>query len=182
MNSIETLEKLDACAEAVDWAKQHGGNPEELWRDCARGDWLLWAAVRAGGSQRLVARATCAIVRPALAHMPADESRPRKAIESIEALLRGEVTIEDVKAAADAAHAASRYTDGAAYHAASAAYYAADAVIDIACGADASDATAYVASHAAVAAVVTDALAEPANIVRAHIPWSTITKLLEKVK
>jgi hypothetical protein len=83
----------------------------------------------------------CQIAREALRFAPEDEARPRIAIETTERWVVGDATIEEVRAAADAAFAA-------AADAADAAAFAADA----AAAADAADAAAFAAYAAATAA------------------------------
>ena len=67
---------------------------------------------------------------------PPGEDRPRLAIETAEAWCRGEVTIEEVRAAADAAYAAHAAGYAAAYAADTAAYHTAAHVSTLACCAD----------------------------------------------
>lgn len=39
---VRIMRAQGACEDAVAWAKVHGGTPQEMWRDCPRGDWLAW--------------------------------------------------------------------------------------------------------------------------------------------
>lgn len=60
----DALQRLDACAEAVEWARTQP-DYETAWRECQRGDWMLWLAARASGkrgsdSHRAVVLAACA--------------------------------------------------------------------------------------------------------------------------
>ena len=127
---LKLLSRYRAYKEVQEWAEAHGGPMEELWRDCERGDWMLWLAVRAKIDRRVVVNAACACARTALQYVPAGEERPRRAIEAAEAWARGEETLEAVRTAADAADYAAAdatYTDYAAAEAATSAYFAATA-------------------------------------------------------
>ena len=143
------LRRLGACEDAYRWARGKSG--AVAWRTCKRGDWLLWLAARAEVRRQDLVLAACACARLALKHVPADEHRPRIAIETAERWARSDdgVTLGDVRAAADAADAA-----------AAAAAYAAYAVA------------------AADAAARKTTLAECADLVRERIPWSTVRNAL----
>lgn len=100
----DTLRRLDACQEARVWVGDR--DLATAWRECARGDWMLWLAARAGVDRRLVVEAACDCAEAALVHVPAGENRPRVAIETARRWSRGEATVEEVRrAAADAADA-----------------------------------------------------------------------------
>ena len=98
------LQQLGACLEAREWAGER--TPEQAWHDCERGDWLLWLAARLDIDRKPLVLAACACARLALPYVPAGEQRPLAAIETAERWTRGEATIEQVRAAADAAYAA----------------------------------------------------------------------------
>ena len=104
----------DACDEARKWCLTQPDYPT-AWETCERGDWLLWLAGRIGVDRRLLVRAACACARLALPHVPAGDDRPRHAIETAEAWVRGDASLGEVRVAASAADAA-----------AAAAYYASD--------------------------------------------------------
>jgi hypothetical protein len=172
------LERLGACSEAVKWAKPKKSiDGNKAWRDCPRGDWLLWLAARAGVERKVVALAACACARLALKWVTPGEDRPLKAIETTERWARGEpgVTLEDVKKVRSAAYAAYAAAAAAAYDAADAA-------------ADAADAAAYAADAAAYAAYADAAAAarrarkqmqkDCADAVRAHIPLAAMMNAL----
>ena len=44
MNTIEKLREMKACSDAIKWF----GNktPEEGWKECERGDWAIWIAIK----------------------------------------------------------------------------------------------------------------------------------------
>lgn len=172
---MDKLNKLNACSEAVRWFETQP-DMETAWRDCQRGDWMLWLlgrlAVTKGDRKRMVpAVAGCA--RLPLKYVPDGENRPRVAIETYEAWGRGEATIEQVRAAVGGAYvvdaaAAAAYAAYAAYAAAAAAAAAASAA-DVAYAAAVSAAAA--AAAAAAARSVT--LARCADIVRLHFEYPT---------
>lgn len=72
----------------------------------------LGGAARSGTDKKLIVSAACQCARRALQYVPAREGSPLKAIETAEAWVEGRSTIDDVRAAADAANAA--YTANAA--------------------------------------------------------------------
>jgi len=160
MTTHDILTRLGACPDAIDWAAAHPDH-EEAWHASVRGDHLLWIAAKLGVDRKLVVLAACACARTTLVHVPEGEDRPRIAIETAEAWARGEVVIEQVRAACTAAYAAAYASDAAyaAYAAAAAAYAAADV------------AAAY-ASYAA---------AKSADIVRSIIPWSAVAERVEAI-
>jgi hypothetical protein len=125
--------------------------------------------------RKVVAFAACQCAREALQFVPAGEERPRVAIETAEAWTRGEATIDEVRASADAA----AYTAYAADAASAAAYTAAAAA---AAAADAASAAAYAASYAAYAASYAASWKQmhltTAHIVRKHIPWRVVRAAL----
>ena len=183
MNHKHLLETLSACDEAREW---YDDRPSHLaWRQCERGDWLLWIADRLGVDRKLVVLAACDCAETALKFVPAGEDRPRIAIETARKWASGEATaIKEVRAdAADAyaAYAYAAYADAAyaAYAAAAyaAAAYAADAAAAYAAAAYASDAT----HAAAYAAARQPSLKESARLVRKRIPWRVVKAAIEAV-
>ena len=155
------------CGDAVVWLA--GRTPEAAWRDCPRGDWLLWAAARLWVDRRLIVRAAAECARAVLYLVPAGEDRPRLAIEAALAwaeepsaeganAARAAATAADAAAhaayAAWAAHAANaaRAAEAAwAAHAANAAANAADAAANAAANAASAAAAAYAATATAAA-------------------------------
>ena len=159
----DRIAHLHPCREAAEWARGYT-SPTKAWRECERGDWMLWllGQLAAGepesqSRRKLVACAAdcAALALPNWEAKYPNDRRVRDCIEACHAWSRGEITTEQLRAAARAASAAY-----AAYAAASAAYaaYAAD-------DAYAADAAAY-ADHAAWAAT----LVRSADIVREHYP------------
>jgi len=169
-NLQQIANKRDACKEAVVWLKSYD-DPKSAWNACERGDWMLWWAGQFAGrpgddKRRPLVLAACECVRLALPFVKKGEARPLAAIEMAERWARreGDVSLEDVRKAADAAYAATyadaAYADAtyaAAYgYAAYAAYAAADAAADVA--------------YAAAAYARKDTLKQCADIVRKHYP------------
>ena len=162
MTHVEKLENMGACREAVEWAREFR-SMMEAWRACERGDWMLWYIGRLSGkpesaSRRRLVLCSCKCARLGLPYVPQGEKRPLVAIQTAERWAHGEggVSLEDVRAAADAAaYAASAASAAAyaAYAAASAAYAAANA-----------------AAYAAYAAARLRVLSECADLVREAYP------------
>jgi hypothetical protein len=42
------LRQHHACLEALRWIYDTEGNPEQLWHDCPKEDWLIWFAAEVG--------------------------------------------------------------------------------------------------------------------------------------
>jgi hypothetical protein len=100
----------DACDEAIAWVESSRRKlAAKIWDDCERGDWMMWIAARAGVDRKLIVSAACLCAREALKYVKPGEDRPRIAIETAERWVRGEATIEEVRAARNAAddHAAA---------------------------------------------------------------------------
>jgi len=138
----EILKKLNACEPAIKWA----GNRtiEEIVRNCERGDWLLWLAIKINiDLQTLtIAKARCTMT---VINLMKDE-RSITAVKVAEQFGLGKATIEELKTAATAAYAAY------AAAAATAAYATAADAADADAAAYAADAAAYAAAYSAYAA------------------------------
>ena len=153
------LRDLRACSDARAWAK--GKDLHEAWTTCERADWLLWLASQMADkpgwpTRKEIVLAACACAETALKYVKPGEDRPRIAIETARAWVRGEASIEDVRLARENAYAAYAAAGAAAYAAAAAAYayaaaYAADAADAYAAAADAAAAYAYAAAADAAA-------------------------------
>jgi len=161
---IEKLEEFDPCYDAIEWA-QIQPDPQTLWNNCERGDWMLWLVGKLSGGTRSKSRkklvlAACECARLALPYVKKDEKRPLQAIETTEAWVNGKAKLREVRQAA--AYAA------AAYAAAAAAYTDAAAADAAAAAADAAAAAAYAA--AAYATVRKDFLRKCADITRKYYP------------
>ena len=146
---IELLKNIGACQEAIKWASGYDTG-QAAWDACKRGDWMLWILGRLSGppgsdSRKAAVMAACECARLALTQFEIEhpsDNRPRNALETAERHCRGEATLKEVRAAADAAYAAA---------------YAAGYV-----------AAAYAAGY--VAAARSKRLAECADIVRKDFP------------
>jgi len=198
-NHVDLLRGLGASAEVIEWCEGRGS--EEAWRDCQRGDWMLWIASKSRVDRKRIVRAICDCVEPALRFVPDGEGRPRAAIDTARAWCRGLATHEEVWAAAsaaadasvgsdaaDAAYATAYATAYAAAAAAAAAYAANDAAYADAAAVATHAADAVVAVAAAYATSAADdaarlqSLAASADIVRRHIPWDVVREALSKLE
>jgi hypothetical protein len=159
MNHIEYLKSLVACKEAIAFASNYPDLPS-AYAACVCPDWLFWLAGRTGVTRQQIVLAACACARTALPYAKGPEALT--SIETTEAWCRGEVTIDRVCAAADAAYAYSyRAADRAARRAAAAAD-AADAIAAYAAAVGAADAADAIADAADCAAMC--------DLIRAIIP------------
>jgi hypothetical protein len=200
-NLNDFLSRLDACEEAREWAEAYSRKPATAWRECPRGDWMLWLMGQFSGKpesterKRLVLCACeCARLAPPIKNEQCEQAR-LYCLETTEQWAKDEegATIQEVRkarasaasAAYAAAYAADAAADAAAADAADAAYaaYAASAA-SAAASAAAYAADAAAASAAAYAADAADAaarketIAQAAIIVRRHYPWKEIKDLL----
>ncbi len=172
------LIKLEACNSAVDWYNDRPS--DQAWQDCPRGDWMLWIATRLGVDHKLLVAAVCDCIDTILHHVPDDELRPRQAIETVRRWIKGEASLNEVRAASDAASNAA--TSYAAYNAANAASYAAtyNASHIASYAANPASYAANAASYIATAGDSTKAEKIMADIVRKRIPWETIRNVLDQ--
>ena len=187
--SDELVAKYSPCAEAVELMRTFKTSAT-AWRNCKRGDWMLWLLGTMSGpsesaSRRKLVLAACACARLSLKYVPASETRPRVAIETAEAWAKGKegVTLEKVKSAAYAsASASAAYASASAYAAyasaaASAAYASAAASASASAAASAAYAyaSASASASAAYAAARTKTLSACADIVRKFYPKAPTT-------
>lgn len=177
------LKRLNACSEAIEWAEQYP-TLQQAWDNCERGDWMLWLAGKQSGEpgtdkRRKLVLCACDCARLSLKHVPENEKRPLRAIETAEAWARKEtgVSLDDVKVAADVDYAtAITYTTDAAAGAEDAADYAVDAV-DAVDATNAAAGAADAAADAAGAAARRETLKKCADIARKHYPKIRMIKL-----
>ena len=136
--------KFSPCSEAVKFRMEYP-DFETAWDNCPRGDWMLWIASKLNVDllKLTTAKALCANT---VRHLMQDE-RSVKAIDVALSFGKGEATVMELEAAADAAAYAANAANAAAY-AANAANAAADAA---AYAANAANAAAYVAAYVAAA-------------------------------
>ena len=172
----DLLASRGACLSARKWVGKR--TAEKAWRECPRGDWLLWIAAKGGVDRKKLVLAACACARLSLKYVPKGEKRPLKAIETAEAWCDGKATLAQVRAAAaaaaDAAAAAAAADAAAAAAAAAYAYAAAYAAYAAADDAAYAAAAAAAAAYAADAADAADARKKnqklTADICRQHLP------------
>ena len=124
MKTIDKLRTLHACPEALAWVETRG--LKTSWRDCPRGDWMLWLAGALKVDRKLLVLAACDCAETALKFVPKGEVRPARAIQTARDWCEGKATAADCRKAADAAEA---------IYATDAAIYAACAAADAACAA-----------------------------------------------
>ncbi len=167
MDKKFNINKYRPCVEAVKWYKKFHSF-EDAWKECQRGDWLLWVASKLKVDKRtlIFAKGKCV---ESITHLMKDQ----RSINSVKVAIRygeGKATDEELKNAAyTAADAyADAYADAA--DAADAAYTAADAYADAYTDAAyAATAAAYTAAtDAAAAAVYTAADADAAYAAAAY--------------
>jgi len=171
MNELnKRLEKLNACSEAMGWVGDK--SLKKAWKNCKRGDWMLWYYFReVGFTKELVkAKADCASL---VKHLMEDQ-RSLDALQACYDYVDGNLNEEELRQAAYAAY-------DAAYDAAdaAAAFAAYDAAYD---AANAYDAAAFAAAFAANAANAADAarketLKECADICREVLTESLFKKV-----
>ena len=184
--TIEQLERLRPCSEAVAWARTQP-SLHMAWNKCERSDWLMWFLKKKSlltKKQSVKIAIVCA--QRVLANFEErhpNDTRPREAINAASKWLRNpsEANQNAADAAADAAYAAAAAAAtayaataaataatataataayaAAAYAAAAAAYAAAAAAAYAAYAAYAAAAAAYAAAAAATAATATAAAA-----------------------
>jgi hypothetical protein len=172
----ERIAHLCPCSEAVAWAK-HYTMPDKAWRECVRGDWMLWLIGKLSGAPESDARKKLVLAACDCAALPLPHATSVAAalcLETARKWARGEATIEELRearkvAAAAAAAAFSAAADAAAaafsaaFSAAAAAAAAFSAAFSAAAVADAADAAAF-------SAVRCEMLQKCADIVRQHYP------------
>ena len=167
------------CSESREWLETQP-DARTAWETCRRGDWMLYQlAHRRGIDRKRLVSVACKCARLALRYVPAGEQRPRIAIDTAEALCRGEATAEQVLRV--------RYDTydlgaGTRARAIAGAVAAAAGAIAHASATSAYDVATYAAYAAASAANLDEAedarrsvLAETADIVRKHF---TLTDLV----
>ncbi len=112
------LIEMNACMSAVNWVDKRG--IRTAWRDCPRGDWMLWLAGRLDIDRKLLVLAACDCAETTLQYVPEGEDRPAKAIQTSRNWCNGTATIKDCRKAAADAYAAAAAADAADAYAAAA--------------------------------------------------------------
>ena len=155
---ISKLEKLNACRSSIEWL-QTQDNLEQAWKDCERGDWLLWLVARLGVDKRKLFLAKGLVAKQVIHLM--DDKRSIDAVNAAIDYGNGKISKDEFKiftADADDASADADADDASADNVAAYAAYAAYAAANDAD--DDNDSAAYAAASAADAA---DAYAYAAN-------------------
>jgi len=165
MNYIQELKKINACTNAVKWSKDYL-TFKDAWEKCERADWMLWIAGKLCKTEKRrkeIILTACICARRSLKYIPKEDKRPLKAIQMAEKWAKNikDVTLQDVKNAADVAAA-----DAAAVYAAAAAN--AIAYATVAAAVDAADVAAAAAADDDDA-VKTKELKIMSNIVRKYL-------------
>jgi len=182
MSTQDKLQQMHACREAIEWIGDR--EAETAWKECERGDWMLWIAHKQGIDFKLLtlAKVRCASL---VKHLMTDE-RSLNALIVAERFAKGNASRKALDAASTVANAAANaatytYAPYAAPYAASAsaaacaAANAADAAACIYAGPYAASAVAAAASDAAYAADDRKkSLKQTADICRDTIPFSTL--------
>lgn len=114
------LVEMGACREAIEWAANRRISMAS-WRQCERGDWMLWLANKACLDRKLIIAACCDIAEIAVGRYwkNTQDTRPADCVAITKLWLADKATIKEVRTAAYAAYAAR-----AVYAAAYAAYAA----------------------------------------------------------
>ena len=123
------LKKLDACKDAVEWAKNYK-TFQEVWDNCERADWMLWIAgtmADKNGNRKQVVLAACKCARRSLKYVDQGEKRPLEAIQTAERWATGKASLEDVRSASASASASAASAASASSASASASASAASA-------------------------------------------------------
>jgi len=127
---LKWLKRYNACEEGIEYSEQFT-DPQEWWDSFERGDWMLWVIWRCVNrkDETHLRKLTGVKVKCArlVQHLMKDQ-RSLDALDMGERYSKGECTLKELNAAADAAaYAAADAADAAAYAAADAADAAADA-------------------------------------------------------
>jgi hypothetical protein len=182
---LNKIEYLHPCCDAAAWLSSYT-SATKAWKECERGDWMLWLLGKLNGEPYSDARkkmVLCCCDCAELALPYAKDKSAKKCIEVARKWANGKATIEQLRTARNAAAAAAAYAAYAAAAAAADAAYAAiaaaaaaaiaaaaaDAADAAAAAAAAADAAAY-AAYADAAVARKDTLKKCANIVRKHYP------------
>jgi hypothetical protein len=63
----QVLKDMNACDLAIAWASKYP-TLEEAWKECERGDWMIWFAANNDTAHNLIIAAMCGILQRALTH------------------------------------------------------------------------------------------------------------------
>jgi hypothetical protein len=107
MTIDELIEQFSPCEEGEKFLRERG-SLKAAWDTCAQADWMLWLDSRLGlliPRQRVEFACRCVRETPAGEGTVWDlltDDRSRRAVETAEAFIRGEVTEEELRRAAEA--------------------------------------------------------------------------------
>ena len=170
MNWTDKLVAMDACSDAVEWAKTQP-DLETAWANCERADWMIWLSSRTQRQEKAVyVRLAVGFARSVLPLVPAGEERPRLAIEAAEAWL-ADPSEAHRKAAAEAAVWAAAAAEEVVAAAAEAEAWSAGA---------AAEAVWAGAAWAAAWAAAAEAWSAWATTAEAWVAWATADKSVGK--
>src|SRR3990167_3266964 len=108
----DKLVALDACSEAVRWARKQR-SAEHAWHTCKRGDWMIWAVTRkleddpTIPARRKLALCLAEIGRRSLRYAGEYESTLRTVFDAVTAWGEGRGSLDDLRAAESAARSAA---------------------------------------------------------------------------
>ena len=159
----------NACGSAIIWARTQP-TLDDAWRNCQRGDWMLWLLARHGADRRLLVRAAALCAEPAAAL--ADEYTEAVCLSVIQTCVawsEGGATDEELDVAT-AARAAAWVAVWASSSASSAASSSAASAASSAASSAAAEAAAWAAAEARARAARSESLAHSADIVRGLFP------------
>ena len=101
----DLLISLRACENAKKWARKK--SLAEAWSTCNQPDWMIWLASRYGSvSHKTIVNIACDCADPAMAFT--SDPRPAECLATVRRWLKGEVAMDEVKAADSAADSAAR--------------------------------------------------------------------------
>jgi hypothetical protein len=168
----DKLRLLGAGDDAVKWAADK--TFEQAYIECKRGDRMLWLAAKLFPRARVVL-AACDCAEQGLRYAPG-EDRLRVALDDGRRWARGELTMEQMRAAYQAAFEVACGPSAADTRAARIAASYCAAACAAACEDDATD-----AAYAVVLAAPADSFAASADIVRRHFSFDEFLNAMEAV-
>lgn len=180
----QRLLHLRACQDGIGWIATRRSE-SAAWRNCHRGDWMLWLAAKVEVCPKILTLAAAGCARLALPLVPGRRNLARTRIEAAERWAAGRITLE---------HPGLRtriVVDGGAFDlparlAILSAYYASKCPADTAYaiwGAGACcDALACRSMDRPHWKRYRDARAQSADVVRATIPWALVKQGLARLE
>lgn len=102
-NIIASLEARDEAEALEAWVASIDDDARTLWRECHRGDWLLWLLAALETEPRPLVRAACECLRLAEVALPSCEASPREVLARAQDWLEGFGDVASCRAAGEAA-------------------------------------------------------------------------------